>query len=118
MPLAEQSRAVPVRAEGVGHGQFVRAEMVTAGNGGPHLDVMGIFPGHQASASGRAGRIDVEVRQAHGLGVKTVEIGSVDHRVAVGRDVAVSHVIDEYDNDVGFPRCGSKSLGAKEQAEG
>ncbi len=63
---------------------------------------MGIFPGHQGGAGGRAGWIDMKIRQARGLGMEPVELGRPDHRVAVGRDVAVAHVINENDDNVGL----------------
>ena len=59
----------------------------------------------------------MEIRHASGLGMKPVDIGRVDYRVSVSRDVAVSHVIDEDDDDVGLACCGGNSLDTKEQAE-
>jgi hypothetical protein len=50
--------------------------------------------------------------------MKPVKIGGADHWVSVSRDVAVAHVIEEYDDDVGLTRCGRGNLGEKKQTDG
>ncbi len=118
MPFTEHPGAVAIRAEGVGHGQFTGAEVISGGDGVPDFDVMGIFPGHQRTAGRRTGGVHVKIREARGLGVEPVELRRANDRVAVRGDVTIAHVVHDEDDDVGLACVGGHRRAAKNQCTG
>ena len=66
-------------------------------------------PRHDAAAGGRAGGAGVVVGEAQALVVQAVEIGRLDHRIAVAGDVAVPLVVGQHQDDVGAARGGGRA---------
>ena len=55
---------------------------------------------HQGRTRRRAGRVNVEIRQADALLVELVEIRRLDNRVAVAAQIAVALVVGYHQNNV------------------
>ena len=55
---------------------------------------------HQRRARRRARRADVEIREAHGLRVKAINVRRFDERVAVTGEIAVALIIGHHEHDV------------------
>ncbi|MBA7668770.1 hypothetical protein ES703_76885 [subsurface metagenome] len=55
---------------------------------------------HQGRTSRRAGRVNVEIRQADALPVEPVEIRRLDNRIAVTAQIAVALVVGYHQHDV------------------
>ena len=103
MPLAEATRGVAGITEIVGDGMLGRIEsLVTlgkedAGNGNPR----GVAAGEQLGSRRGADRSGVEAGQLHALLGHAVEVGGAVVGRAEGADIAVAHVIDKNDDEVG-----------------
>ena len=78
----------------------------------------GIAPGEERIAGGRAGGGGgVGVGEPHATGSQRINVRSFDLGRAITTEVAITDVIAENDNDVGFLRCvgdGSKKGGGEE----
>src|SRR5262245_52120846 len=61
----------------------------------------------EGAAGGGTGRADMEIREPHAFRVQPVEVGGLQHRMAVGGDVTVALVVGENENDVG-PLAGNR----------
>ena len=110
MPLAEVGGAVAglleeagqrgrVRVEPVGHASGVvlgrRREMLVDGVPGR------VTPGHQGRAAGRADGVEhVELEEVRALSGEPVDVGGLQPRMAVAREVAPAPVVGEDDDDV------------------
>jgi len=118
MPFAKVAGAVAVVAEDVGHRRFVVAEHVAAGDGAPAADAVRIAPRHQRRARRCAVAVDVKIAEAHRLVVQSIEVGRLDHGIAVAAEVAVTLVIGNEHDDVGLGRGDGRGGQRSEQQGG
>ena len=70
--------------------------------GVPHTGTVAVMTGQQSRAGWRAGRADVKVREPHGVAVMAVDVGCLDRLVTVTTEIAVSLVVRQNENYVGF----------------
>ena len=101
MPLAENAGGV---AGGLEHlrqrGGLQREPLALEDRVGDA--VLELVPaGHQRAARRRARGADMEVREPHALGMQLVEVGRLEHGIAMRGDVAVALVVGEDEDDVG-----------------
>ena len=76
-----------------------------------HVSVSAVLSGHDGGARrGTDGASGVCLRKSHALLCHLVDAGCLDERLAVASQVAVSHVVAENEQDVGFFRIGRCSL--------
>ena len=76
-----------------------------------HVSVSAVLSGHDGGARrGTDGASGVCLRKSHALLCHLVDAGCLDERLTVASQVAVSHVIAENEQDVGFFRIGRCSL--------
>ena len=66
----------------------------------------GVIAGHQRRARGRAERADMEIREAHGLGVEAIQIRRLEDRIPVTGQIAVALIVSHHEDDVGLARGG------------
>ena len=60
----------------------------------------------------------MKISQAHRDRVQLVEVGSLDHGVAVGADISVALVVGDHQDDVRLPRlCYCHVSGQEDQEE-
>jgi len=110
MPFAKTARGVSRRFQGFGNGDLVGVKSVRiAGEENdvsrPFLepDALRVAPGHQRRARGGAdGRSHVEGSHGPALGGHAVEVRGLVDLGSEGADVAVAHVVDENEDDVGL----------------
>ncbi len=105
MPFANTGGAVPCVLQHVGDGDFVRMKaLVTAWKEDrAHGNSLVVSPSQKCSTRSRADRTaDVEVIKDHSLGSHCVEVGSLGDGGTVKADIAVAHVINEDENNVGL----------------
>ena len=106
VPLAEAAGGVALFLQHLGDGDFVRVESsVLAGenDGSVHANAMRIAAGEQGRARGGAGSVgNVKLPQRISLRRHPIEVGCLVHRIPERTDVAVAHVVDEDDDDVGL----------------
>ncbi len=70
-----------------------------------HRGVAQMFAGHQRAAAGRTDRATaVKVREPHALGGHAVDIRRLDLLLPVAAKFAITKVVRQDENDVGFER--------------
>ena len=75
------------------------------------VSVSAVLSGHDGGARrGTDGASGVCLRKSHALLCHLVDAGRLDERLTVASQVAVSHVVAENEQDVGFFRIGRCSL--------
>ena len=105
MPFANTGGAVPGVFQHVRDGDFVRMEaLVTAWEEDRvHGNSLVVSPSQKRCTRSRAdSAADVEVIKDHSLGSHLVKVGSFRDRRAVEANIAISHVINEDENNVGL----------------
>ncbi len=101
VPLAEQAGPVAAGPKGVGERQFVLVEQGAPADRVPHAGAVGVVAGVEPRPGGGAGGADVEVGEAHTIGVQGVDAGRLQDRVAVAAEVAVALVVGDDEDHVG-----------------
>jgi hypothetical protein len=82
-----------------------------------------VLAGAESDPGGGAdGRVDVEVGEATAFGGEAIDIRRGNEIIAEAAGVAVTHVVDEKDQDVGFgrgmDRCQENQKAARNKREG
>ena len=103
MPFAEAAGAVSALGEYFCNRDFIGMHDRTAHDRVPDTGAAGIPAGHQRGTCWRTCRIDVKIRQPHGVRVQTVHRGRFDLFVAEAGDVAVPLIVGKYYYDVWAP---------------
>ena len=73
--------------------------------------------GEQGGARGRTGGTDVEIGEAHALGVKGVEVRRFQDGILVGGKIAVALIVGEDEKDVGTLGSGGECNEGKKEGE-
>jgi len=68
----------------------------------PDASAVAVASGEEARSGGGAGGADVIVGEVDAFTVKLIEVGSLDDVVSVATEVAVSLVVGDDKDDVGF----------------
>ena len=100
VPLAEDARGVAGGLEHLRERRGLQREPLALEDRVSDAVLELVAAGEERAARGRARGADVEVREAHALGVETVHVRGLEHGVAVGGDVAVALVVGEEEDDV------------------
>ena len=122
VPLAHVAGGVAGPAQQRGHGDLLLAHVHGAERGDPVVDADAKrgAPGHQAGPGRRAvGRGGVAVGQAQPLARQLVDVGRLDHRVAIAGQVAVAEIVGQQDEEVGLlvPRFAPRLCHGRRAAE-
>src|SRR5262249_54213613 len=104
VPLAEDAGRVTGRLQHLGHGRRLERQPLALVDRVRNA-VLELVPAGQQGRSRRgAGRADMEVGEAHALVVQAVEVRRPEDRVTVARQVAVTLVVGQKEDDV-WPAC-------------
>ena len=114
MPLAHHASDIPVVSEQIRHSFLVRMHHRTSGAGAIGACTRRVMPGHQGRTRGRTERAHMEIGQAYGLAMQTIEIGCLEDWIAVTAQVAIPLIIGHHQDDIG-PVHGSRPGCNKEQ---
>ena len=120
-PLADESGAVAGGFEQGGHGGFAGAEGlghgVIASGIAPHGGVAGVLSGHEHGAGrGADGTSGIKLRETQAFRSHAVEVGGADFWLPITTQFAVSEIVGENEQDVGFFRQGGTGREHAEEA--
>ena len=102
VPLAVHGGGVSGFLENLRHRDLILPQDGTSVDRVPNPGSIGKMPGHQRRTRRAAGRGNMVVRQTHGLRMEGIQVGCLQHRVAVAGQIAVTLVVGDDDDDVGF----------------
>ena len=102
VPFAKNTGLVACLLQSLGKGNDIKGEALAIAHGVGDAHLKGVAAAHQGGTGGGAGRADVEVAEAGGLGVEAINMRGFQVRVAHAGEVTHALVIGEHKNDVGL----------------
>jgi len=102
VPFSKNRGPVAGGREDFGDRHFFRRHDRSPHDRVPHAGAGGIPAGHQGRPRGRAGRVDVVVRQPNALGVESVHDRRLDLCVAVAGQIAVALIVGHDEDHAGM----------------
>ena len=116
VPLSHVAGGITLGAEELGEGDFARAQVHLAALGDPREHAVPVrgAAGEDGRAGGTAdGTRGVALSEPGSLPRERVEVGGLDHRMAVDAEISPAEIVGEEDDDVGRAR----RRGAKESGQ-
>ena len=100
VPLPKAAGLITTFGKHLGHRHRIGPRQRPPPGSPPSAHPHRILPGHQPGSRRSTTRRDMKIRQSHRLPVKRVQVRSLDDRVTVTSQVAVSLVVGHYQNHV------------------
>jgi len=127
VPLAKATGGVAILTKHFSNGDLIGVEpALVAGKGDHqiaittiHTNAVGVGAGEQGGPRwGASGIGDIELSELDSLLCHPVQVRGLVYLVAKGPDIAVAHIIDEQDHDVGFRTGGGPCERAQQKDPG